>query len=243
MHLNPQYQTILYRLQFLNPHLNLRDINKDVEDLLYELFIDEIHDLELSKDVSFDKLRKQIIKQKLQSFRQPIPLKEHHVDKIEKDKRMFKFKRIQNSLKRKALYDSIEYSGSFSKDKIFYINHTDQTHLGKIVTENINKDENQEMKQGLTEDDKSSFHKSENYTDFNEMDLETIVNYLENPEIMDLFKEFKDIDEKKVEREPIETESEIDLRKRICDLELKPILNKESKEHNLLDYIGFIDED
>ncbi len=241
--INPQYQTILLQLQFINPNLNLNEINQDVEDLLFELFIDEIHNLELSSEISFSKLRKKMIRQKLQSFRQSEDLKELKIDKIKKDEKHFKLKRIQNSLKRKALYYSIDYSGTFSKDKIFYINQTDQTHLSRNILQNIYKDDNQEIYQGLNEDDKSSRYERENYNDFNELDLETIVDYLENPEIMDLFKEFKEVEEKKAEKDTIEIESELDLRKRIRNLDLKPITKKESKELNLLDYIGFVDED
>ncbi|MHA1491081.1 MAG: hypothetical protein ACTSRI_15715 [Promethearchaeota archaeon] len=139
--------------------------------------------------------------------------------------------------------DRIDYSGTFSKDKIFYINHTDQSHLSRNKSQNIYKSENQEIYQGLTEDDRSSRYEREIYNDFNELDLKTLVDYFENPEVMDLFKEFKEVEEKKAEKDAIEIESELDLRKRIRNLDLKSISKIESKELNLLDYIGFVDED
>ena len=241
--MNLQYQTVLLRLQTINPNLDLKDIEKDVEDLLYELFLDEIHGLELSKDISFNKLRNKMIKQKLQSFRQPEHLKELRIDKIKKDKKYLRLKRIQNSLRRKALHDSIDYSGTFGKDKIFYINHTDQTHLSRIMTRNIHEDQNQAIYHRFTKNDKASRYQREDYNDFNELDLKNLVNYLENPEVMDFFKEFKNIEEKKPEKDTIEIEPELELRKRIRNLDLKPITKKEIKEHNLLDYIGFVSED
>jgi len=75
------------------------------------------------------------------------------------------------------------------------------------------------------------------------LDLKTLTNYLENPEVMDFFKEFKKIEEKKPKKELVEIESELELRKRIRNLDLKPITKKESKELNLLDYIGFVNEE
>ena len=45
------------------------------------------------------------------------------------------------------------------------------------------------------------------------------------------------------EKEKVEIELDLMLKKRILDLELKPIKKKEAKDFSLIDYIGFIDGD
>lgn len=240
--INYQYQKIITELQLLNPNINLDEIKIDVEELLLSLFINEIENLKFTKDISYEKLRKDVIKQSLQSFRQTINLREFKDTRIEKERKYLKLKQLQNGLKRKAFYDSINYPGTYSKKELFYINHTDKTFLKSKFSKNLNKYENQEIIPGLTEENESSLYKKEKTYDFDENNVKSTFNFPEIQETIDVFKKIEENEGKHKEEETLKIELEMDLRKRILNLNLKPIEKKDSKDLNLLDYIGFVDK-
>ncbi|MBD3196747.1 MAG: hypothetical protein GF317_16945 [Candidatus Lokiarchaeota archaeon] len=59
---------------------------------------------------------------------------------------------------------------------------------------------------------------------------------------MDIFKHVKEKDKEKVETKE-KLDLSLELRKRIKNLDLKPISKEKLEDINLLDYIGFIDEE
>lgn len=236
-----QYHKIISELQKLNPNENLEAIKYTLHDCLFRLFVDEIVNLEFLKDITLEKIKKDVIKQRLQSTRQPLNLREAKVDMIKKEKKYFKLKVMQNSLKRNAFYNSLDYPGTFSRKELFYINHSDQTLQSSTFFENLDKYDNQETFQEITEEDKTSVYKQEKVNDFNEIDIDSLVDFPEIQETIDIFRKFEEIEEKFEEEKAPKIELEMELRKRILKLNLKPIEKKQSEDLNLLDYIGFVD--
>lgn len=230
--INYQYQKIISELQEINPNMNLEEIEADTEELLYNLFIEEIENLKLIKDISLEKLRRKIIKQKLQSTRQPTKLRKAKYESIKKERKYFKLKKIQSSLKRQAFYNSLDYTGTFSKRELFYINHSDMTIPRNKFYENLDKYSNQEIYSIINLENKSSLFKKEKINDFNE--IGSIVDFPEIQDITEIFRKIKEEDEKFKEDESLKDELEIELRKRILNLKLNPIEKKESQDVNLL---------
>ncbi|MHA1291769.1 MAG: hypothetical protein ACTSQJ_03760 [Promethearchaeota archaeon] len=74
--INRQYNQIVDQLQILIPKIKLDEIKKDVDEFLYSSLIDEIQFRDFSIDLSYYKIKRDIIKQKLQSSRQPLKLRD-----------------------------------------------------------------------------------------------------------------------------------------------------------------------
>jgi len=238
--LSHQYNRIINDLQSVNLELNTEDIKGDLDNFLFNLFINDIESLELSKDISVSKIRKDIIRQKLQSSRQSKRLKERKDDRIKKERRYFKFKKIQSSLKRRTFSDSFKYPGTFSKRELFYISHTDDAFIIPKSIEKLNDYENQLTYPDLTKENKSSIFIKQKINDFDEFFPQSDINFPEIQEISEIFRKFEENEENLKDEYITKISIDLELRKRIRNLKLNPIEKKESKNMNLLDFIGYV---
>lgn len=235
-----QYNSILRKLKDLNPGISIEMIKSDIEQFLLQSFLEEIGKRDLSL-VSYSKIRMDFIKQKLQSKRQPQRLRTFKDGKIKKETKLLKFKRIQNSLHRKEFYDTLDYPGTFGREELFYINHTDKSYQ-KNLFKHINEDKNQERYQNLREKDRSNDEKISTLIEPNNSILYEKIELPEIQETVDIFKNV-DIKKDKIEEVKKKVDLEQNTKDRILSLDLKPIKKEHAEDINLLDYIGFIDED
>ncbi|KKK40333.1 hypothetical protein LCGC14_0786510 [marine sediment metagenome] len=240
--INAQYNMILTQLQLMNPKYKLDEIKSDIEEHLFDLFIDEIEIRKFSRDISYYKVKRDLIKQKLQFSRQSSKLRDVMDDKIKVETNKLKLKRIKNSLKRKAFFDTLDYPGNFSKQELLYINHTDKTYQGSEFPEN-EKNENQDLLSQLKQDVKTT---SNQKIILNEIDKNAFELKSEFPEIEETIDIFKCVVEKedRVKKVDIKTlDLDQELRNRILKLVMKPITKEKADDINLMQYIGFVDKD
>ncbi len=242
--IHSHYQDILTKLQLINPKSDMDTIKHDVEEYLYYLFIKEIENRNFSAEISSHKLKRDILRQRLQSTRQPLKLRDKKDDIIKKETKYYRLKKIQNALNRKTFYDGLNYPGSFNKRELLYINHTDKTYLKSEFFENERNEDQKLADEFIHKVETTSSRESEiNKIDDNTNEMRE--DYPELQETVDIFKRVKkdqNVEEKKkASSEVIDLDQE--LKDRILKLDLKPITIEKKKKINLLEFIGFVDED
>lgn len=242
--LSSQYQNILERLERLNPKIDREKIENDVKDYLFNLFINEIKHIKSEKGVSDKKFRRDLIKQKLQSMRQPSRLKTLKRRKLKKDEEYLKLKHLKSYFFRKDLKEYINYSGTYNKKEIIYANHTDKTHQ-KDISEIFEKYGTQKIDLDLNKFDYYFTKEGKDFQYFGDRILKPSISFLEETEdILTISKEKEIIStQTDITKGKLKEKIELELIRRIQNLEIKPIDDRNKKDLNLLDYIGFVDKE